>query len=105
MLAIPICHHCLTETCRLVISPDLEVGRFGIVKDLVIHRHRCEAPFAPWSFLRSRLSSRFQDPEIRDCFVSAIVPVKDDFPDLHISPLGRELHPFDVLLPIDFLGW
>ena len=89
----------LAAACRSVIPPDLEGGRFGIIKDLVLDRDPREATFASRSVLRSRLSSRFQDSDIGDSVVSAIVPVEDDFLDVHISALGRELHPFDVLLP------
>src|SRR5262245_19524037 len=64
-------------TPRSVVSPDLEHGRRGIPHDLVLHRHRLEPPLAARSILRRRRAAGFQDADIGDCVVGAIVPAQD----------------------------
>ena len=54
-------------TARSVKSPDLEVGGRCIIKDLVLDRHRLEAPLAPRSILRRRLSPDFRTPTSFTC--------------------------------------
>jgi hypothetical protein len=42
---------------------------------------------------------RLQDADIRQRVVRAIVPVKDEIRDLHVSALDRDFHLLDVLVP------
>jgi hypothetical protein len=86
-------------TPRSVVSPDLEHGRRGIPHDLVLDRHRCEPSLASRSILRGRLSSCFQDADIRDRLVGAMVLVQDDLRHLHVGALDGQLRLLDVLCP------
>src|SRR6185436_2698178 len=68
-------------------------------------RHRTEGPLVSGSGLRSRLSSRLHGSDHPFGVVWAIVPVKDDLRDIHVSTLDREPHGLDVLLfPFPLFG-
>src|SRR6185295_6012065 len=56
-------------------SPDFDGGGRCIVKDLVLDRHRREAPLESRSILRSRFSAGLDDADVPDFVVSAIIPV------------------------------
>src|SRR6185503_5546434 len=85
-------------TPRSVVSPNFDLGRRRITKDLVVDRHRLEGPLVSGSGSRCRLSSRLHGSHIPFGVVWAIVPVEDDLVELHVSALDGDLHVLDVLL-------
>ena len=62
-------------TPRSVVAPDLDHGGRGIPHDLVLDRHRREPALATRRILRRRRAAGFQDTEIREGVILAIVPL------------------------------
>src|SRR5436190_14516596 len=63
---------------RSIKPPDLECRRRCISEDLVLDCHPFEAPLAPRSIGRSRLSSCLYGSDVGDRLVGSIVPAEDD---------------------------